>query len=577
MEPEGPRRVERRLAAILAADVAGYSRLIETDEEGTLGRLKALRAAVIDPKIAEHHGRIVKTTGDGLLLEFASVVDALRCAAEVQAALAEGNEPLPPDRRIEFRVGIHQGDIVVEEGDIFGDGVNVAARLEGLAEPGGICVSARVQEDAAGKLDLAFEDMGEQALKNIARPVRAFRAVTAAGSASARASSGPALPDKPSIAVLPFANISGDPEQEYFADGMVEEIITALSRIRWLFVIARNSSFTYKGQAVDAKRVGRELGVRYVLEGSVRKAGGRVRITVQLIDAQSGTHLWADRFDGSLEDVFELQDKVASSAAGVIEPTLRQAEIERARRKGPDNLDAYDLYLRALPFAYTSMPEDADKALAFLEQAIKLDPDFAAAHAIIAWCQEQRYLRGGLDEDAKATALRHARLAIAASGDNATALAIAGLVIGFLEPREYEIAVSAFDRALALSNSSALALGFSAITRAWRGESTIAIEQAEQALRLSPFDPLSNVRHMAIAIAHFAAGRFEEADTAASRAIQANPRFSPPYWMRAAALANLGRTDEAKSVAQQLLKVQPQFTIDSIVSAPFANREILVR
>jgi class 3 adenylate cyclase len=254
MEPAGPARVERRLAAILAADVAGYSRLIEADEEGTLGRLKTLRAEIIDPRIAGHHGRIVKTTGDGLLVEFASVVDALRCAAEVQAAMAETNAASPLDRRIDFRVGVRQGDIVVEDGDIFGDGVNVAARLEGLAEPGGICVSARVQEDAAGRLDLSFEDMGEQALKNIARPVRAYRVVAAAGSPSAPASPGPALPDKPSIAVLPFANMSGDPEQEYFADGMVEEIITALCRIRWLFVIARNSSFTYKAQAVDVKQ-----------------------------------------------------------------------------------------------------------------------------------------------------------------------------------------------------------------------------------------------------------------------------------------------------------------------------------
>ena len=576
MEPGEPGRVERRLAAILAADVAGYSRLIEADEEGTLSRLKALRAKVIDPKIAGHHGRIVKTIGDGLLVEFASVVDAVRCAVEVQAAMAKGNAPLPPDHRIEFRIGINVGDIVVEDGDIFGDGVNVAARLEGLAEPSGICVSARVQEDAAGRLDLAFEDIGEQALKNITRPVRVYRVREAAAkNPSAPAQPALPLPDKPSIAVLPFVNMSGDPEQDYFADGMVEEIITALSRIRWLFVIARNSSFTYKGQAIDVKQVGRELGVRYVLEGSVRKAGGRVRITAQLIDALRGTHLWAERFDGTLEDVFDLQDKVAISAGGIIEPTLRQAEIERARRKRPDSLDAYDLYLRALPFAYTSMPDDADKALGFVEQAIKLDPDFAAAHAIVAWCNEQRYLRGGLDEDARATALRHARLAIAAGGDDATVLAISGLVIGFLEPREYEMAVSAFDRSLALSNSSALALGFSAVTRAWHGESTIAIEQAEQALRLSPFDPLSNIRYMAIAIANFADGRFEESATAASRALQTNPRFSPPYWMRAAALASLDRIDEAEVVAQQLLKVQPEFTIGSITSAPFANREIL--
>jgi adenylate cyclase len=566
----------RRLAAILAADVAGYSRLMGADEEGTLERLKALRRELVDPKIAERHGRIVKTTGDGMLVEFPSVVDAVRCAVAVQQAMPERNISVGADDRIELRIGINLGDVIVEGDDLYGDGVNIAARIEALADAGGVFVSNTVHDQVRDRLPFVFEDLGEQQVKNIARPVRVYRVRDAAAkSPSAAAQPALPLPDKPSIAVLPFANMSGDPDQEYFADGMVEEIITALSRIRWLFVIARNSSFTYKGLAIDVKQVGRELGVRYVLEGSVRKAGGRVRITAQLIDALSGAHLWADRFDGSLEDVFELQDRVAISVAGVIEPTLRQAEIERARRKRPDSLDAYDLYLRALPFAYTSMPEDADKALGFLEQAIKLEPDFAVAHAIIAWCQEQRYLRGGLDEDAKATALRHARLAIAAGGDDATALAIAGLVIGFLEPREYEIAGSAFDRALALSNSSALALGFSAVTRAWHGESAIAIEQAEQALRLSPFDAMSNLRYMAIAIGHFVAGRFEESAAAASRAIQANPRFSPPYWMRAAALANLGRIDDAEAVAQQLLKVQPHFTIGSITAAPFANREIL--
>jgi TolB-like protein len=314
------KRVERRLAAILAADVAGYSRLMGADEEGTLARLKAHRRELIDPKISEHRGRIVKTTGDGLLVEFSSVVDALRCATEIQRGMAEGNSVVPADGQIEFRIGIHQGDVVVEDGDIFGDGVNVAARLEGLAEPGGICVSARVQEDAAGKLALVFEDMGEQELKNIARPVRVYRVPIAK---NGTVKSPLPLPDKPSIAVLPFANMSGDPEQEYFADGMVEEIITALSRIRWLFVIARNSSFSYKGRSPDVKQVGRELGVRYVLEGSVRKGGNRVRITAQLIDATIGAHLWADHFDGLVENVFELQDKVAISVAGIIEPPCK--------------------------------------------------------------------------------------------------------------------------------------------------------------------------------------------------------------------------------------------------------------
>ena len=336
----------RRLAAILAADVAGYSRLIGADEGGTLQALKAIRAELIDPTIAAHNGRLVKTTGDGLLVEFDRVVDARRCATEAQAGMAERNATMPAKKRIDFRIGINMGDIVVEDGDIFGDGVNVAARLEALAEPGGICVSARVQEDAAGKLDLAFEDLGEQSLKNIARPIRAYRVATGAVPTTVQETPTLALPDKPSIAVLPFANMSGDPEQEYFADGMVEEIITALSRIRWLFVIARNSSFTYKRRAVDVKRVGRELGVRYVLEGSVRKAVRRVRITAQLVDAQSGSHLWADRFDGLLEDVFDLQDKVASSVAGVIEPTLQAAEMRRSAAQPTTDLTAYSTCAR---------------------------------------------------------------------------------------------------------------------------------------------------------------------------------------------------------------------------------------
>src|SRR6202047_4369757 len=341
MDPAGPARVERRLAAILAAEVAGYSRLMGEDEEGTLAALKAIRREVLDPKIAEHHGRIVKTTGDGLLVEFGSVVDAVRCAVAVQHAMAERNAGAPAEKRIGVGFGIHQGDIIVEDGDIFGDGVNLAARLEGLAEPGGICVSGRVRADAVGKVDVAFDDLGEQSLKNIARPMRVFAVRIGAGAKITSVEKLPLpLTDKPSIAVLPFANMSGDPEQEYFPDGMVEEIITALSRIRWLFVIARNSTFIYKGQAVDVKQVGRELGVRYVLEGSVRKGGNRVRITAQLIDAESGSHLWADRFDGELTDVFDLQDSVANSVAGVIEPTLRTAEIRRSSERPTNDLTA---------------------------------------------------------------------------------------------------------------------------------------------------------------------------------------------------------------------------------------------
>ena len=339
--------VQRRLAAILAADVAGYSRLMGADEEGTLARLKALRAGLIDPAIAGHNGRIVKTTGDGLLVEFASVVDAMRCAIAWQTAMAERAET-----EIQFRIGVNLGDIIIDGDDIHGDGVNIAARLEAMAEPGGICVSHAVLTQTRGKLDFPVEDLGDQVLKNIAHPIHVFR-VLAEETKMPEPAALP-LPDKPSIAVLPFQNMSGDPEQEYFADGMVEEIITALSRIRWLFVIARNSSFTYKGQAIDVKQVGRELGVRYVLEGSVRKAGRRVRITGQLIDAITGTHLWADRFDGSLEDVFDLQDRVAISVAGVIEPALQAAEMRRSAARPTTDLTAYDLYLRA-----TSMGESA--------------------------------------------------------------------------------------------------------------------------------------------------------------------------------------------------------------------------
>jgi adenylate cyclase len=570
-------RVERRLAAILAADVVGYSRLMGLDEAGTLARLRDHRRELIDPKIAEHKGRIVKTTGDGILIEFPSVVEAVACAVAVQRGMAERNVSTPEDQQIVFRVGVNLGDIIVEDADIHGDGVNVAARLEGVAEPGGIYVSRVVRDQVRDKLDIEFEDMGEQTLKNIARPSRVYRVCLTPTETTAKATltdsaSALPLPDKPSIAVLPFQNMSGDPEQEYFADGMVEEIITALSRIRWLFVIARNSSFTYKGQAIDVKRVGRELGVRYVLEGSVRKGGNRVRITGQLIDTATGAHLWADRFDGSLEDVFELQDKVAMSVVGVIEPTLRKAEIERARRKRPESLDAYDFYLRALPFASVSMPEDAEKALPLLEQAVQREPDYPAAHALIAWCHEQRYLRGGLHEEVRAVASYHARTAIAAGGDDALALAIGGFVVGAVE-RDFDTALEAIDRSLTLSPSSALAFGLSSVIRAWKGDDSTAVAHGEAALRLSPYDPLIYLPYVGLAYTHLFSGRFEEAARAASRALQVNPRFSVPCFLQTAALAHLGREAEAAASARLLLRLQPDFTIASLVESRFTSAE----
>jgi adenylate cyclase len=575
MEPARPARVERRLAAILAADVAGYSRLIGADEEGTLGRLKTLRTEIIDPKIAEHHGRIVKTTGDGLLVEFASVVDALRCAAEAQAAMAESNAELPPNRRIEFRMGINVGDVVVEDGDIFGDGVNVAARLEGLAEPGGICVSARVQEDAAGRLDLAFEDMGDQALKNIARPVRAYRVVTAAGSSMRRASSGPPLPDKPSIAVLSFANMSGDPEQEYFADGMVEEIITALSRIRWLFVIARNSTFTYKGQAIDVKQVGRDLGVRYVLEGSVRKGGNRVRITAQLIEAETSEHLWVDRFDGSLEDVFELQDKVASSVAGVIEPALQAAETARSANRPTSDLTAYDLYLRAYAMVFSSsalIPE----ALDFLEQAIARDPRYGPALAGAAICC-QRLLLGGRSEDPEADRRKgadFARRALRVAGDDPGTMANAALALASFG-EDIGAMMALVDRALALNPNYAHGWLLSGILRIWAGQPDIAIEHVDASLRLSPRARVGT-QLLVIGGAHFVSRRFEEAVPQLLLAIQDDPSHPNPHRYLAACYAHLGRLDEARAIVTRLRAITPVVIPDVSYLRNAEHRELLL-
>src|SRR5215831_15778134 len=431
-------RVERRLAAILAADIAGYSRLMGADEEGVLARLKAARKSLVDPTVAAHRGRIVKTTGDGMLVEFASAVDAVRCAIEVQRVLSEQNVAVPETRRLEYRIGIHVGDIIVDENDIFGDGVNIAARLEGIAEPGGVCISDDAQRQIRGKVDTAFEDMGPQNLKNIAEPMRAWRLrKNASGSAAAptepsvESTRALPLPDKPSIAVLPFLNISGDPEQEYFADVMVEDIITALSRFKSLFVIARNSSFTFKGKAVDIKQVGRELGVRYVLEGSVRKAANRLRISGQLIDAATGGHLWADHFDGVVEDIFELQDRVASSVVGAIAPKLEQAEIGRAMRKPTESLDAYDYFLRGMAHYHLFTKDSLLEARRLFRRATDLDPNYAAAYGFGAWCIAVAEPNAWLAEPERdiAEGVRLARRAVAIGMDDPVALLTGGAVL----------------------------------------------------------------------------------------------------------------------------------------------------
>jgi TolB-like protein/Flp pilus assembly protein TadD len=379
-------------------------------------------------------------------------------------------------------------------------------------------------------------------------------------------------PDRASIAVLPFDNLSGDAEQEYFAAGIVEEIITGLSRIKWLFVISRNSTFLYKGKPVDVKAVGRDLGVRYVLQGSVRRSGSHVRVTGQLIETETAAHVWADRYDGTLGDIFTLQDEMTMSVIGAVEPTLRKVEVERARRKRPSNLDAYDLFLRALPLATTAMPEDADKALGFLQEAIRLEPNYPAVHGFIAWCHEQRYLRGGLQADTRQAALLHAHAAIETGSDDAMALAMGGFVVGVLE-RDYETALEAIDRSLALSPSSALAFGFSSIIRALKGEDSTAIEHARMGIRLSPYDPLVYLPYIGLAYAHLFEGNFVEAASAASRASAANPRFSVPRYLHAAALVRLGRLDEAKAMAEALLALQPGFTISGLVAGNITTPE----
>jgi adenylate cyclase len=549
----------RRLTAILAADVAGYSRLMGADEEGTHERLKTHLGQLVDPKIKESRGRTVKKTGDGLLAEFPSVVDAVRCAVEVQRGMIDREPEVPEERRIRFRIGVNLGDVIVEEHDIFGDGVNVAARLEALAEPGGICVSRVVRDQVRDKVDFNFQDMGEQSVKNIARPVRVYR-IPIAENAAAKTQL--PLPDKPSIAVLPFQNMSGDPEQEYFTDGIVEEITTAISRLPWLFVIARNSSFTYKGKAIDVSRAAADLGVRYVLEGSVRKAANRVRITGQLIDATSGAHIWADRFDGALDDIFELQDQVASNVVGAIEPRLRLSEMERSARKHSENLDAYDLYLRALAQVHRYSQEGMRAAIPLLRQALAIDPFYAPAGAMFGFCRALQQGRGweGLSKAEMTEGLHLARQALEVGKDDPDALWMAADAISILA-HEHATAASAIDRALKLNPNSAHAW----MARGWvaccQNQPRPAIEALTHAVRLSPLDPLGYFFSGGLALAHLAAGQYQEALEWADACYLEYPRYSFAQRIKVVCCAHLGRTEEARNGMGQLLELDPRSTI----------------
>jgi adenylate cyclase len=567
----------RKIVAILAADVVGYTRLTGADEDRTLARLRALRSDLIDPTVAVHHGRVVKRTGDGALVEFRSVVDAVRCALEIQNGMVERNAGLSPKRRIEFRIGIHLGDVVEEtDGDLMGDGVNIAARLEGIAKPGAICLSEDAYRQVKARLNLTVSDLGAIQLKNIIEPIGVYSLEVGVAAEAKPATRGEpaaletpsetlALPDKPSIAVLPFQNMSGDPEQEYFSDGIVEEVITALSRMRWLFVIARNSSFTYKGRSVDIKQVGRELGVRYVLEGSVRKAANRLRITGQLIDTATGAHLWADRFDGGIEDVFELQDSITASVIGAIAPKLEQAEIERAKRKPSGSLDAYDFYLRGMASVHQWTEEANSEALQLFYKAIELDRDFASAYGMAAWCYAWRKWNGWMtnpvQEIAKTEQL--ARRAGELGKDDAVALCRGGFSLGHVVG-DLQGGAILINRALVLNPNLATAWLLSGWIRGFLGEPEVAIEHLTRAMRLSPLDPLIFLAQGGIAWAHFVAARYDEASSWAEKAVSEQANYVSGMRMAAASHALAGRLEAAQKVMARIRQILPELRISNL-------------
>ena len=561
---------QRRLAAIIAADVVGYSRLMGRDESGTLARLREHRKQRFEPIVDRFGGRIVKLTGDGALAEFPSAVGALSAAIAFQQAMSETNQTESADTPIVFRIGLHLGDLIVDGDDLYGDGVNIAARLEREAPPGGIVVSGTVHGLVEGRLKATFSDLGDLALKNIERPVRAMRVSwqaadwpTAADTptpspvptSAAPSESSLAPPDRPSIAVLPFDNMSGDPDQEYFVDGLVEDIITALSRFKSLFVIARNSSFTYKGKAVDIKQVGRELGVRYVLEGSVRKTGNRLRITGQLIEAQSGAHLWADRFDGALQDVFDLQDKVTESVASKVIPHVRRAEIERARRKPTANVDAYDCYLRGLSFLYDPTSEHrCEEALVQFQRAIELDPDFAVPYGGVAQCHVWRMNAGG-SRDGQEAEVRHLAARVSAMGtDDPDALSWIGGALLYV-CREYETGLVMIDQAIEMNPNSARAWmtrGFACLFIGHHEEACLAVDQA---MRLSPYS-VADAQRCKVAALTFL-GHHAEAVALAEQVLARQPRLTATLRVVAMAHAIAGNNERAAEIGARLLEINP--------------------
>jgi adenylate cyclase len=567
-------RVQRRLAAILAADVVGYSAMMQRAEEATYAEFERLKRDLIAPSLSRHDGRLIKTTGDGALAEFASPLGALRCATEMQDHLAEGSGPF------KLRIGLNLGDVIVgQDGDLYGDGINIAVRLEGIADPGGILISEKVYSEVEGKLDVGFEDRGEQQLKNIAKPVRAYAVRAGASSAlTERLSAAPPLPDKPSIAVLPFENMSGDPEQEYFADGMVEEIITALSRFKSLFVIARNSSFTFKGRAVDVKEVGRRLGVRYVLEGSVRKAAGKVRIAGQLIDAVTGAHIWADRFERDLTDVFALQDELTVAVVSAIEPKLLQTEIEMATRRPLENLTAYDLYLRARQKMFLRTQEGFAETIRLAHRALDLDPRSISAAVVAANGHLNNVvLRFSTDPQFdRREAVRLARLAFSLDENDERALSTAGLVTAFFIG-DLETAIDYSDRAVVTNPNSSIVWNYRGWIYQVAGQYEEAIRSFERGIHVSPLDPVIHNYLAGIGCALIELRRFDEAVAFFKRALRQNSSDGIAFRGLASALAHLGRDAEAREALARLLEVDPTFTMSAwIAQDGLSNSKLLI-
>ncbi len=575
------KRVNRRLAAVLAADMVGYSRLMGTDEEGTLARQKNCRAELIDPRIAQHGGRIVKTMGDGLLVEFPSVVDAMTCAVSVQNAMRKRETDVPEDQRIRYRIGINLGDIIIEDNDIFGDGVNIASRLEGLAPPGGICLTDAVYNSVRGKLDIVFQDLGEQPIKNVDGRIRVWcwteGADRVADIKASNSTESHILPDKPSIAVLPFTNMSGDPEQEYFADGMAEDIITELSRMPWFFVIARNSSFTYKGHAVDVKQVGRELGVAYVLEGSVRKAGNRLRINAQLIDTQTGNHIWAERYDREIADIFEIQDEITRAIIGAAAPEFVSAELKKSRAKDPAQLSAWECVMRGRAHVWKLGREDSAIARQLFEQAISLSPasgmgasDLALVHfldAFYGWSESR--------EKSLKEMVACAEKAVALDGNDPLALTI--LAWAYLFAREWDRARETVDQAIALSPNFAPAIGIRGTILACADEPDLAITAIEEAIRLSPRDGFMPYWLMGLFWAYHVLQDYERAVAVALRAIRIAPNNPTFRRQLAVAYALLGRREDSRDALDQYLELEPDAKLDDVRKIPSQNSQHLER